>query len=121
MVDTTQSIGQMPVDVTQIGCDFACGTGRKWLRGPRGLGFLYAKKSILDDENTLGDPPLLDHIGSEWLIKSERKHAYKVNETADRYELCETPRAGQAQLAVACDEALEVGLDRIQARVNMLA
>ena len=34
----------MPVDVRAIGCDWLTGTARKFLRGPRGVGFLYASR-----------------------------------------------------------------------------
>ena len=47
LLDTCQTIGAMPVDVRALHCDFACGTGRKWLRGPRGTGFLYARRDVL--------------------------------------------------------------------------
>lgn len=46
-VDASQVVGQMPVDVKQIGCDVLTTPGRKWLRGPKGTGFMYLRSEYL--------------------------------------------------------------------------
>lgn len=75
LLDACQTVGQLPVDVDELQCDFLCGTGRKWLRGPRGTGFLYARRSVLesagrDDEpggpSLVGEPPMIDHTSVRW-------------------------------------------------------
>ena len=79
------------MDVKKLKVDFACGTGRKWLRGPRGTGFLFVRKAMLSSK-AIGEPPLLDHSGADWFVKD--KPYYVMNKAALRYELWESSKAG---------------------------
>ncbi|ARG97751.1 aminotransferase class V-fold PLP-dependent enzyme [Legionella micdadei] len=113
LVDTTQSVGQMPIDVQEIGCDFLCATGRKYLRGPRGTGFLYARKSIINQYN----PPFVDLHAAQWVSD----HDYQLRGDARRFETWEQNIAGKIGLSVAIDYALELGIDSTWQRIQALA
>lgn len=113
LLDACQSVGQVPVDVAAIGCDVLCATGRKFLRGPRGTGFLW----ISDRARERIEPPVLDLFSAEWT--SDR--GYEVRGDARRYELWETGLAAKLGLVAAIDYALAIGLDTIEARVVDLA
>jgi cysteine desulfurase/selenocysteine lyase len=113
LLDACQSAGQMPLDVQSLGCDVLSGTGRKYLRGPRGTGLLYVRREFLERL----DPPFLDQHAAD-LLSPER---FRVRDDARRFECWERYCAGQAGLAVAMDYACDLGLAAIYARVQGLA
>jgi cysteine desulfurase / selenocysteine lyase len=113
LLDACQSVGQMPLDVGKIGCDLLSGTGRKFLRGPRGTGFLYASKKIIDRL----DPPFIDLHAATWTDA----RTFELRPDARRFENWESFVAGRLGLRAAVRYALDVGLEPIRARVTLLA
>lgn len=113
LLDACQSAGQIPLDVAEIGCDFLSATGRKYLRGPRGTGFLYVRGDWIERL----DPPLLDQHAAELINERE----YVVRPDARRFENWECHFAGKAALGVAIDYALGWGLKAIRDRIQPLA
>ena len=110
LVDACQSAGQMPLDVDAIGCDALSATGRKFLRGPRGTGFLYVGSGLLERL----EPPLLDMRAADWVAPDR----YRLRRDGRRFEEWEQDYAGKVGLARAIDYALEWGVDAIWERVH---
>lgn len=102
LLDACQSVGQMPVDVGSIGCHFLTGTGRKYLRSPRGSGFLYVSPEILQGSAAelpaRVEPAALDVRGGVWLAPEE----YCMHDTARRYEEYEMSFAAKVRQLCAC-------------------
>jgi len=113
LLDACQSAGQYPLDVEKLQCDFLSATGRKYLRGPRGTGFLYARK----DTTKNIEPQSLDLHSAEWTGPKE----FKMREDARRFEKWESNPANKLGLTKAAEYCNQAGIKDIWERVQILA
>ncbi|MCC6484482.1 MAG: aminotransferase class V-fold PLP-dependent enzyme [Armatimonadetes bacterium] len=113
LLDACQSAGQLCLDVRKIQCDFLSATGRKYLRGPRGTGFLYVKREMIEKL----EPPLLDLQAANWVSPD----SYEIRGDARRFEAFESSLACRMGLGAAVDYALGWGMEAIQERIAELA
>ncbi len=114
LVDACQSVGQMPVQMDEIGCDFLSATARKFLRGPRGAGFLVVSQRVLDADL---EPLFPDLRGADWVAPD----LYQPAPDARRFETWEKSWALVRGVGRAARYALELGLDAIRERAWTLA
>src|SRR5262245_61442105 len=114
IVDACQAVGQIEIDVNRLHCDYLSATARKFMRGPRGIGFMYASARAL----ARGDHPLfVDMRGATWTAPD----AYEPAPTAQRFEYWEFPHALVLGMGAAARYLLDVGIDVAQRRAFALA
>lgn len=113
LLDACQSAGQMPLNVVELGCDMLSATGRKYLRAPRGTGFLYVRQALLEKL----EPSFLDMRSATWTARD----SYEIRKDARRFETWESSLACRLGLGVAVEYAMAVGLVKIAERIAMLA
>lgn len=113
LVDACQSVGQLPVNVASMKCDFLSATARKFLRGPRGSGFLYVSDRVLKQGM---EPLFIDMRGASWTDVD----SYRPIDSAKRFENWEFPWCLVLGTGVAAAYAMDIGPDNIQRRVSGL-
>lgn len=113
LLDACQSVGQLPIDVRAIGCDFLTATGRKFMRGPRGTGFVYVARERIESVH----PVLVDGHSAAWTSR----HGYELQPNARRFEVWEQNLAAKVGLGVAARYATAVGPDATWERIQELA
>ncbi|MBI5879283.1 MAG: aminotransferase class V-fold PLP-dependent enzyme [Chloroflexi bacterium] len=113
LLDACQGAGQVPLDVRRIGCHMLSATSRKYLRGPRGMGFLYVERELADRL----EPVLLDlHAAT-----LETPDTFTIAPGARRFENWEYNVAAKLGMGAAVDYALSLGMDAIWARIQQVS
>jgi len=113
LLDATQTIGQLPIDVTKIKCDMLVGTSRKYIRGPRGVGFLYVRGGFSETLN-----PVFVELENAPVVLPDR---FVLASGAHRFETWEKAYALLIGFGTAIDYATDTGVEAIWHRVESLA
>jgi selenocysteine lyase/cysteine desulfurase len=113
LLDACQGVGQMPIDVQKIGCHMLAATSRKYLRGPRGMGFLYVERSLCQNL----EPAFLDlHAAA-----LQSADTFTIRADARRFENWECNVAAKLGLGAAVEYALVQGIESMWLRIQQLA
>jgi selenocysteine lyase/cysteine desulfurase len=113
LLDACQTVGQIPIDVAEIGCDMLTGTSRKYLRGPRGVGFLYVREAFTERLD-----PVFVEIENAPIVLQD---SFTLAGGAHRFETWEKSYANVAGFGAAVDYAMDIGIAAMWDRIQMLA
>jgi cysteine desulfurase / selenocysteine lyase len=112
-VDGCQALGHLEVDVRKWGCSVFTGTGRKWLRAPRGTGMLWVAEELVDRFA----PPGIDGVSTSWTSTA----GFTMAKGMQRFESFEGPIAARVGLASAVDDALALNRHDVAAHIAITA
>ena len=113
VLDACQSVGQLALDVSDLGVDALTATGRKWLRAPRGTGFLWIRRALVEEL----EPAAADMHGGDWTAPED----YRLRADATRFELFESDVAANLGLGAAVDHLLGLGPEEVEFAVRARA
>ena len=113
LLDACQTIGQIPIDVTEIQCDMLTGTSRKYLRGPRGVGFLFVKEAFVERLD-----PVFVEVENAPIVLPD---SFTLAGGAHRFETWEKSYASVAGFGAAIDYAMDIGIAEMWERIQRLA
>ncbi len=110
LLDACQTVGHLGIDVAELGVDALTATGRKWLRAPRGTGFLYVRPELA---SSLA-PSMIDQAGASWTAPGE----YTLADDARRFEFWEHGVAARLGLGTAVDYLLQIGMGNVEQAIR---
>ena len=113
LLDACQSVGQINLDTKELNCDFLCGSGRKYLRGPRGTGFLFVSNKIFQSL----EPIFLDLHSASW----RDSNSYEFVKSAQMFECYERNVAAMIGLSTAVQYLSKLGINAIEERTSHLS
>ncbi len=111
VVDGSQAVPQLPVDVTTLGADLLAFTSHKML-GPTGLGVLWGRYDLLEQL-----PPFL---GGGEMIEVVRMEGSTFARPPARFEAGTPPIAEAVGLGAAVDYLTMIGMDRVAQHEHLI-
>ncbi len=115
MLDGAHTPGMLPLNVKELECDFFASCGHKWMMGPKGTGFLYVRKEMLEILEPHWTGALAD---AGWDLQ---KGTLEYRKDAHRYDFGTQNSALYVGLGAAADFLGHLGMENVSRRGQGLA